>query len=458
MEASGKLILAAGCFFAGAAVATSPSTVAAQAAPQKSATQAPAKTASAATAGKLAPRFTVDMMWPKPLPSNKLLGSVLGLAVDSHDHVFVVHNVNSFTTRTETGADQTPPIATCCFSEQPVIQFDAAGNRIKSWGGPGAGYEWPAMPSGIAVAPNGNIWITGTGGMDGQVLVFTHDGAFIRQIGKAGTAPAPAGRGANPADTAYQGVSPGAAGRGAAAPAAGGGRGGRGGRGAAPSLPPNSASTEMFGGATRVSFSADGNTAYIADGLRNRRVVEVDANTGAIRKHWGAYGETPNDAATPAYSPSAEPSRQFSGVNCVETAKDGTLYVCDRANNRIQVFKDGAFVKEMKVAGNTLAAGSVWDIAFSADAAQRHLYVADGTNARVRILDRASLQELTAFGEGGRVPGTFYAVGSIAVDSKGNIYTGESLEGKRVQKFIYGGLAPVTKANQGVLWPVRTAK
>jgi DNA-binding beta-propeller fold protein YncE len=444
MEASGKLILAAGLFCVGA---TSPSTVAAQAAPQKP--------ASAATAGKLAPRFTVDMLWPKPLPSNKLLGSVLGLAVDSHDHVFVVHNVNSFTTRTETGADS---IAACCFSEQPIIQFDAAGNRIKSWGGPGAGYEWPALPSGIAVAPNGNIWITGTGGMDGQVLVFSHDGAFIRQIGKAGTAPAPAGRGANPGDTAYQGVSPGAAGRGAA-PAAAGGRGGRGGRGgAAPSLPPNSASTEMFGGATRVSFSADGNTAYIADGLRNRRVVEVDANTGAIRKHWGAYGEAPNDAATPAYSPSAAPSRQFSGVTCVETAKDGTLYVCDRANNRIQAFKDGAFVKEAKVAAATLAAGSVWDIAFSADAAQRYLYVADGTNARVRILDRATLQELTAFGEGGRVPGTFYAVGSIAVDSKGNVYTGEALEGKRVQKFIYGGLAPVTKANQGVLWPVRTAK
>lgn len=214
----------------------------------------------------------------------------------------------------------------------------------------------------------------------------------------------------------------------------------------------------MFGGATRVSFSADGNTAYIADGLRNRRVVEVDANTGAIRKYWGAYGESPSDAATPAYSPSAAPSRQFSGVTCTETARDGTVYVCDRANNRIQAFKDGAFVKEAKVAPNTLAEGSVWDIALSADAAQRYLYVADGTNARVRILDRASLSELTTFGEGGRVPGMFYAVGSIAVDSKGNIYTGESLEGKRVQKFIYGGLAPVTKANQGVLWPVRTAK
>jgi DNA-binding beta-propeller fold protein YncE len=427
------------------------------------------KAPTAAPAGKLAPRLTVDYQWPRPLPANKLLGSVTGLAVDSHDHVFVVHNVNSFTTRTETGADQTPPIAACCFSEQPIIQFDAAGSRVKSWGGPGPGYEWPSLPAGIAIAPNGNVWITGAGGLDGQVLVFSHDGAFIRQIGKAGQAPgaAPAG-GRGAADTAYQGVSPGARGGAAAAPggvggAAGGGGGGRAGRGgrggAAPSLPPNNASTELFGGAMRVSFSADGKTAFIADGLRNRRVVEVDAETGAIRKFWGANGGTPSDASMPAYSPSAPPSSQFSGVTCAEPSKDGMLYVCDRANNRVQVFKlDGSFVKEAKVAGNTLGEGSVWDIAFSADAAQRFIYVADGVSHRVRILDRATLTELTNFGEGGRVPGQFYNVGSIAVDSKGNVFTGEGLEGKRVQKFVYGGLAPVTKAAQGVLWPVRAAR
>ncbi len=209
---------------------------------------------------------------------------------------------------------------------------------------------------------------------------------------------------------------------------------------------------ELFGGATRITFSADGNTAYIADGARNRRVVEVDANTGAMRKFWGANGAAPSDAAGA--------TGQFSRVSCAETSRDGMLYVCDQRNNRIQVFKtsDGSFVREVKVAASTLAEGSVWDIALSADAAQRFLYVADGTNQRVRILDRARLEELTAFGEGGRLPGTFYAVGSIAVDSKGNVYTGEGLEGKRIQKFIYGGIAPVTKANQGVLWPARAAK
>ena len=114
---------------------------------------------------------------------------------------------------------------------------------------------------------------------------------------------------------------------------------------------------------------------------------------------------------------------------------------------------DGSFVKEAKVAPATLAEGSVWDIAFSADAMQRYLYVADGMSDKVRILDRVNLTELTAFGDGGRVPGSFYAVHSIATDSKGNIYTAETLEGKRVQKFNFKGVGPVTKANQGVLWP-----
>lgn len=414
--------------------------------------KAPAKAAAAAKA--TAPMFTVDMMWPKPLPTHKLLGSVTGVAVDKNDHVFVVHRMDSFTTRTETGADQTPPIGDCCFSELPVVEFDAAGNRLKAWGGPGPGYDWPAIPAGIAIAPNGNVWIAGAGGLDGQVLVFTHDGSFIRQIGKAGTAPAPAAPAAP--DTAYQGVSPGGRGgaRGAAPAAAG--RGGRGGRGGpAPTLPPNSTSMELFGGATRISFDASGATAYIADGARNRRVVVVDANTGAIKSFFGAYGKAPSDAATPAYAAGASPE-QFSGVACARVARDGTVYVCDRNNDRIQVFKgDGSFVKEAKVAPATLGEGAVWDIAFSADPAQKYLYVADGMNQKVRVLDRASLNELTAFGDGGRVPGTFYAVHSLAVDSKGNLYTGETYEGKRVQKFAFKGIGPVTKANQGPLWPTQ---
>lgn len=219
-------------------------------------------------------------------------------------------------------------------------------------------------------------------------------------------------------------------------------------------MPPNSASTEAFGGATRISFDATGATAYIADGTRNRRVVAVDAATGEIKMYWGAYGKSPSDAATPAYSPTAPASQSFSGVMCAEPSNDGMVYVCDRGNNRIQVFKtDGSFVKEATIAGATLGEGSVWDIAFSRDAAQRFVYVADGSSHRVRILDRANLTELTNFGDGGRVPGTFYAVQGVATDSKGNLYTVETYDGKRVQKFTYKGVGTVTKANQGVLWP-----
>ncbi|MEA3246728.1 MAG: hypothetical protein U9Q74_11290 [Gemmatimonadota bacterium] len=212
-------------------------------------------------------------------------------------------------------------------------------------------------------------------------------------------------------------------------------------------------STEMFGGATRIAFSSDGATAFIADGDRNRRVVAVDAATGAFRKFWGAYGREPNDAPQGPYTPGSTPG-QFNGVACVETSKDGLLYVCDRGNDRIQVFGlDGTFIKEATVAPNTLGEGSVWDIALSRDANQRYLYVADGMNDKVRILDRVTLAELTNFGDGGRVPGTFYAVHSVATDSKGNLYTTETYEGKRVQKFVFGGVGAVTKANQGVLWP-----
>ena len=130
------------------------------------------------------------------------------------------------------------------------------------------------------------------------------------------------------------------------------------------------------------------------------------------------------------------------------------MYVCDRAGDRLQVFTpDGKFVKEGFFAKNTKASGSVWDIAFSTDPQQRYIFLADGMNDKVHIIDRQSLQEVTAFGDGGRQPGQFYGVHSIAIDSKGNLYTTETWEGKRLQKFLYKGMAPVTKQDQGVLWP-----
>src|SRR5262249_52957561 len=185
------------------------------------------------------------------------------------------------------------------------------------------------------------------------------------------------------------------------------------------------------------------------------RVIVYDADTGKYKRHWGAYGNKPDDANLGAYNPSAPPAQQFRNpVHCAELSVDRLLYACDRVNHRMQGFKpERTFIKEGFIEKATLGSGSAWDIAFSKDPQQKYIYLADGENDRVHILDRQSLEMLTTFGEGGRQPGEFYGVHSIATDSKGNIYTTETYRGQRVQKFVYKGLAPVTKKDQGVVWP-----
>jgi DNA-binding beta-propeller fold protein YncE len=197
------------------------------------------------------------------------------------------------------------------------------------------------------------------------------------------------------------------------------------------------------------------NELYVADGYGNHRVIVFDADTGAYKRHWGAYGHRPDDTDLGPYNPSDPPAQQFRNpVHCVELAHDGQLYVCDRSNDRIQVFKkDGTFVKEAFIARNTRGDGSVFDIAMSKDPQQKYLYLADGSNMKVYIIERDTLEVLTSFGDGGRQPGQFYAVHSIATDSKGNVFTTETYRGQRVQKFHYKGLAPVTRKDQGVVWP-----
>ncbi len=408
---------------------------------------APKKGAGSSSAQ--APRFVVDPLWPQPMGNRWILGSTTGIAIDSRDHIFVVHLTDSFTQRTEIGLTVGgAAYGECCASAPAVLEFDPSGALVAHWGGPGEGYSWPEANAGIAVDDAGNVWIGGAGGSDSRILKFSKDGKFIAQYGNGPAAPvASAARGAG--DTAYAGVSPGrgAAGRGA-------GRGGRGGRGGAPALPANSNSMEGFGGAMGFAVDGKANEIFVADGSRNHRVAVVDMNTGAIKRYFGAYGAKPNDADTAKYEPGGPAPKQFGQVRCVKLANDGMLYVCDATNDRIQVFKkDGSFVKEMTVAPTTRGSGSVWDIAFSRDPGQKYLYVADGANDKVHILDRESLKELTAFGDGGRQPGQFYAPDGVAVDSKGNLYTVETFEGKRLQKFNYKGVGAVTKANQGVLWP-----
>jgi hypothetical protein len=193
---------------------------------------------------------------------------------------------------------------------------------------------------------------------------------------------------------------------------------------------------------------------YISDGYGNRRVIVFDAESGKYKRHWGAYGNKPSDDKMPAYDPKGPPSKQFSTVHCVIVSNDGFVYVCDRVNDRIQVFrKDGTFVKEVIIDPNTFRSGSVWDMTFSRDPQQAYIYMANGVDQKINILQRSSLDVLTSFGDGGRGPGQFFGVHNLATDSKGNLYTTETYTGARVQRFIYKGMGPVTTAEQGVVRP-----
>jgi len=214
-------------------------------------------------------------------------------------------------------------------------------------------------------------------------------------------------------------------------------------------------STEHFGRPAKISFDSSGEEAYVSDGYRNKRVAVLDASTGEIKRYWGAYGNEPSDEDLGRYDPDEPLVDQFRNpVHCAEPTDDGLVYVCDRPNDRIQVFRtDGTFVEEVRIAPRTLGDGSTWDIAFSHDPDQTYMYLADGKNMKVYIMDRVSLEVLTSFGDGGRQPGLFFAVHSIATDSRGNIYTTETYEGKRVQKFIFRGIGPIPEEDQGALWP-----
>ncbi|HET9269530.1 MAG TPA: hypothetical protein VFO31_15250, partial [Vicinamibacterales bacterium] len=184
------------------------------------------------------------------------------------------------------------------------------------------------------------------------------------------------------------------------------------------------------------------------------RVIVFDANTGAYKRHWGAYGNKPDDVKLPPYNPSAPPSKQFSTVHCVIVANDGLVYVCDRVNDRIQVFrKDGTFVKEAFIDRKTYRSGSVWDMTFSRDPQQTYIYAANGVDQKINVLQRSTLEVLTSFGDGGRQPGQFFGVHNLDTDSKGNLYATETYTGARVQRFLFKGVGPVTRAEQGVPRP-----
>lgn len=319
------------------------------------------------------------------------MGQAAGVAVDAQDNIWVVQRPKSLT-EDEQAAAANPPRTKCCKPAPPVLVFNQAGDLIKSWGGPGEGYNWPQNEHGIFVDHKGFVWLAGNGDNDGQVLKFTADGKFVLQIGKQGPQT-------------------------------------------------NSLDTSRLGKPAQVTVDPTNNEVYVADGYYNHRVIVFDGDTGAFKRMWGAYGKPPTDEKLAAYDPAAPLSPQFNNpVHCVQIARDGLVYVCDRTNDRIQVFrKDGTFVKEFVVEKATRQNGSVWELAIWPDEKETFLINADGANNEVRTLSRETGETVGRFGRSGRMAGDFHWVHNLAVDSKGNVFTTEVDTAKRAQKFLFRG-------------------
>jgi DNA-binding beta-propeller fold protein YncE len=353
----------------------------------------------ARAAATMVPRFQLDPAWPiQPFPNKWIIGNVIGVAVDPKDHVWILHRPSGLTDA-EKAASLNPPTADCCIPAPQVIEFDQAGALVQAWGGPGDGYAWarPGGEHGLSIDHKGNVWVGNLN--DSHLLKFTPQGKFLLHIGRPG-----AGR-------------------------------------------TSSSDLTALGGATG-SVDPKTNELYVADGYQHRRVIIFDADTGAYKRHWGAYGKPPDDADATKYvpDPAAPLPKHFDTVTCARVSHDGLVYVCDRANHRFQVFKtDGTFVAEKVISPRTID-GTVHDIAFSHDPEQRFLYVPDPRNSKVFILRRSDLEIVGSFGHAGHFPGGFTNGSSVAVDSKGNLYVGEGADGKRVQRFLYKGLRP-TSAN-----------
>ena len=391
------------------------------------------------------PALHADPLWPKPLPNHWILGSITGVAVDKRDHVWVVHRGQTPDSMpaTEAGLTSNPVSAeVCCQPAPQVLELDPAGALVSHFGGAGTGYDWPVSPGGIAIDDAGNIWIAGAGAPEPTVNGVGASGPRAAGAGRA----APAGAGEAGAAGAGAGGA-GSVGSGAGAGGAGRGAGG-GGRGANTPARPTDAHILEFSATGQfirqigkpgetgkdnpanlnqpagVAIDSTAHELYVADGGDHQRVAVFDSATGAFKRQWSGHGS------------------DFARLSAIALSKDGTVYVADRKNNRVQAFKkDGTFVKEAIVSKDTTRLGSVWGLGFSSDAQQRSLYVADGQDEKVWVLDRTTLDVVSSFGDGGRWPGTFYAVNNVTTNSRGDIFTGEGYQGKRVQRFTTTAVA-----------------
>lgn len=336
---------------------------------------------------QVVPKFEVDPFWPKPLPEDWVIGQVAGLAVDSYDNVWIAHRPGSLD-EAELGAIQHPQRSECCVAAPPVLCFDPSGEVIHAFGGIGKITPWMSSEHGVYVDKSDNVWVASNGADDHIALKLTMSGEVQLVIGELGRT-----GGSN--------------------------------------------DERLLGRTADIFVEETDNEVYFADGYLNRRVIVFDANTGAYKRHWGGYGERPTDAPLSPFDPTQPPIRSFGNpVHSVVIANDGLVYVADRINNRIQVFqKDGTYVTEGFVRRETRGNGSTHDLELSKDPDQTFLYVADGTNFKVWIVERKSLEVVGSFGRLGRMAGQFEWIHNVAGDSKGNLYTSEVHHGKRVQKF-----------------------
>jgi hypothetical protein len=342
------------------------------------------------------PLFDSDPLWSQVLPNKWVSGQVGGLAVDSHDNLWVFHRPGTIPDE-EKAAALNPPQAECCVPAPAVLEFNGTGKFLQAWGGPGPDYEWFTSEHGIFVDSKDNVWLSGNTKEDNQILKFTAKGKFLRQIGHSGK-----NQGSN--DTAN------------------------------------------LGGPAGLFVFDKTSELFVADGYFNRRVIVFDAETGAYKRHWGAYGRRPDDSAR--FPPRAQliqgpPPEQFNTVHAVLVTNDGLVYVGDRSNNRIQVFSlDGTFLKEVFISRNTLRTeGTVHGFATSADKEQRFLYVVDGPNKAIRVLNRQTMEIVSSIGgHAGQNAREFFHVHSIAADSKGNLFMGEVNNSTRYYRYAYKGM------------------
>jgi DNA-binding beta-propeller fold protein YncE len=335
------------------------------------------------------PAFKVEPSWPQEMPSHWIMGAVTGVFVDAKQHVWVTHLPETLTEE-ELYEEQKPPMGTCCKAAPPVLEFDEKGKLVQGWGqGSMTDFSsWPRDPHGIFVDHQENVWVGSYNRH--RVMKFTRDGRLLMTLGQ------------------YEKTD-------------------------------GSADTTLLGGPSGIWVDPQTNEAYISDGYRNRRVIVFDGATGKYLRHWGAYGNVPDD--TERFDPKTMVSgalpKQFSTPHGITGSKDGRIYVADRRGNRIQVFDhQGKFLGEKVIAPATLSSGSAFVPVLSPDAQQQWLFVADGTNHKVWILRRSDLEIVGEFGRGGRQVGQMLRPHGMSIDNQGNLYVGEASTGRRVQKFV----------------------